>query len=179
LRRELGGLPFIAEDLGLITPKVRALREKLGLPGMRVLQFAFGGGPEDQFLPHNYERNTVVYTGTHDNDTTAGWFASLSREQREAVRRYAPEIGGSPLRAAWELMRLAWSSVADCAIAPLQDVLGLGSKARMNTPGTQSGNWGWRFAAGQLKEEAMARLGDLTHLYNRDATIPACPARPR
>ena len=167
LQRRLGGLPFIAEDLGLITPEVEALRERFGLPGMGVLQFAFGGGPEDKFLPHNFDRNTVAYTGTHDNDTTAGWFASLSAGQRRAVRQYAPEIGNDSRRAAWALLRLAWSSVAGCAIAPLQDVLGMGRSARMNTPGTATGNWRWRFTEDQLKPETLDRLGELTRLYNR------------
>jgi 4-alpha-glucanotransferase len=167
LRRKLGGLPFIAEDLGLITAEVEALRESFGLPGMRVLQFAFGGGAGDKFLPHNHERNTVVYTGTHDNDTTAGWFASLSRGQREVVRRYAPEIGDDAGKAAWGLLRMAWSSVADLAVAPLQDVLGLGSSARMNRPGTARGNWRWRFTEEQVKGETLDRLRELTSLYNR------------
>jgi 4-alpha-glucanotransferase len=116
-REALGGLPFIAEDLGLITPDVERLRDSLGLPGMRVLQFAFGDSAANPFLPHNYERNVVVYPGTHDNDTTVGWFARLKARERAAVRRYAPHVGDDP---AWEMMRLGWGSVANLAIAPAQ-----------------------------------------------------------
>jgi 4-alpha-glucanotransferase len=164
LRRELGSLPLVAEDLGLITPEVVALRESFGLPGMKVLQFAFGGAPDDPFLPHNYERNTVAYTGTHDNDTTVGWFKSLQSEERRRVERYVP---GSGRNVAWELIRLAWSSVADTAIAPLQDVLSLGPDARMNLPGTAAGNWGWRLKPGMLKNQLLDRLGEMTETYGR------------
>src|SRR5262249_48061999 len=112
VRRELGGLPLIAEDLGLITPEVEALRDELGLPGMRILQFAFGGAPEDRFLPHNYERQALVYTGTHDNDTTRGWYRTISDGERHFVRRYLGRDGSD---IAWDMIRLAWSSVADWA----------------------------------------------------------------
>jgi 4-alpha-glucanotransferase len=164
LRRRLGGLPLIAEDLGVITSEVEALRDQFGLPGMRVLQFAFGGAVEERFLPHNYERNTVVYTGTHDNDTTRGWYASLKEEEAELLHRYAPETEND---AAWGLIRLAWASVADHAVAPLQDVLGLGAEARMNFPGVAEGNWEWRFCARQLTDAVLDRLGSLTELYAR------------
>jgi 4-alpha-glucanotransferase len=127
LRRALGGLPLMAEDLGLITKEVEELRAQLRLPGMRVLQFAFGEGGGHAFLPHNYERLTVAYTGTHDNDTTRGWYASAPENVRDHVRRYLARDGRD---IAWDFIRLAWSSVADCAIAPLQDVLDLGSEAR-------------------------------------------------
>jgi len=157
-------LPLIAEDLGIITPEVDALREQFHLPGMRVLQFAFGGATEDRFLPHNYERNTVVYTGTHDNDTTLGWYRSISERERDFVRRY---LGRDGHDIAWDLIRLAWSSVADYAITPLQDVLSLGGEARMNLPGTSSGNWTWRLVEGQLTPAVLDRLGELTELYAR------------
>jgi 4-alpha-glucanotransferase len=166
LRDQLGGLPLIAEDLGLITPEVETLRDDLHLPGMRILQFAFGGAPEDRFLPHNYEPNSVVYTGTHDNDTTRGWYATIADHERHFVRRYLGRDGGD---IAWDLIRLAWSSVADWALAPLQDVLDLGTEARMNFPGKPSGNWGWRYTREQLTDGVLGRLEDLTRLYGRHA----------
>jgi 4-alpha-glucanotransferase len=164
LRDGLGGLPLIAEDLGLITPEVYALRDALALPGMRILQFAFGGAPEDRFLPHNYERNTVVYTGTHDNDTTRGWYEAIGEHERHFLRRYLGRDGSD---VAWDLLRLAWASVADWALAPLQDVLDLGTEARMNFPGKPSGNWSWRFTPHQLTQGVQDRLADLTQLYAR------------
>ncbi len=157
-------LPIIAEDLGVNTPEVDALREQFHLPGMRILQFAFGGATEDRFLPHNYERNTVVYTGTHDNDTTLSWYASITEKERDFVRRYLGRDGHDVV---WDLIRLAWASVADYAVTSLQDVLNLGPEARMNLPGRASGNWGWRFAEGQLSSAALDRLGELTELYGR------------
>jgi 4-alpha-glucanotransferase len=163
-RKALGSLPFIAEDLGLITPDVDALRRELNLPGMRVLQFAFGGSPRDQFLPHNYERNTVVYTGTHDNDTTVGWYRSLDRRTKQTVARYVP---GGPRDIATELTRHAWASVADLAVVPLQDVLALDSKARMNTPGRPTGNWGWRATPQMVTGRQFDHLADLTEAYAR------------
>ena len=164
LRKQLGDLPFVAEDLGLITPEVTSLRDGFDLPGMKVLQFAFGGSPDDPFLPHMYERNTVSYTGTHDNDTTKGWFESLKKEERQRVQRY---VQGTPKDLPWNMIRLAWSSVADTAIAPLQDILGLGSEARMNRPGTAENNWAWRFKPRVLKDRLLDRLGELTETYGR------------
>jgi 4-alpha-glucanotransferase len=164
LRDALGDLPIIAEDLGLITTEVEALRDHFHLPGMRILQFAFGGAVEHRFLPHNYERNTVVYTGTHDNDTTLGWFRALADHEARFLRRYVPHVDQEPV---WSLIRLAWSSVADYALAPLQDVLGLGTEARMNFPGRPAGNWSWRFRADMLSGHVLDRLGDLTDLYGR------------
>jgi 4-alpha-glucanotransferase len=164
LKAELGGLPVIAEDLGIITPEVEALRQEFGLPGMRVLQFAFGGAVESRFLPHNYDRNTIAYTGTHDNDTTAGWFAQLKPEEASFLEGYAPGGSKDP---AWALIRLAWGSVADVAIAPLQDVMRLGTEARMNTPGTAEGNWRWRFRSEMLADALLDALAELTHLYER------------
>jgi 4-alpha-glucanotransferase len=164
VRRELGKLPLIAEDLGLITPEVEALRDRLNLPGMRILQFAFGGAVEDRFLPHNYEPNTVVYTGTHDNDTTVGWSQSLGPDEARFLRQYVPHGDDS---VAWNLIRLAWMSVADYAMAPLQDVLSLGREARMNLPGRPDGNWGWRLKESQLTDGTLDRLRELTWLYGR------------
>ena len=162
-RDKLGGLPVIAEDLGLITPAVEASREQFQLPGMRVLQFAFSD-PKNIYLPHHYEPNTVVYTGTHDNDTTRGWFAAMDPKEKAFLQRYAPYIGAD---ISWDLIRLAWSSVANLAVAPLQDVLSLDAHARMNTPGQAADNWTWRFAEGDLAEPLLHRLAELTELYSR------------
>jgi 4-alpha-glucanotransferase len=167
LQRELGGLPLIAEDLGVITPEVEALREHLGLPGMRILQFAFGGAVENRFLPHNYEHNTVVYTGTHDNDTTRGWYATLTPGEGDFLRRY---LARDAHDISWDLIRLAWASVANCAVAPLQDILNLGTEARMNLPGRPAGNWGWRFTGDMLSGASLDRLRALTELYGRATT---------
>ncbi len=164
LREVLGNLPIIAEDLGLITPEVEALRDEFNLPGMRILQFAFGGGPDNPYLPHNYTRRTVAYTGTHDNDTTRGWFATAPERERDYVRRYLGRDGND---IAWDLLRAAWSSVADLAIAPLQDVLSLDTTARMNLPGRPAGNWGWRYTADQITPWVMDRLAEMTSIYGR------------
>ncbi|MFM7150974.1 MAG: 4-alpha-glucanotransferase, partial [Gemmataceae bacterium] len=163
LRDSLGGLPIIAEDLGLITPEVERLREQFGLPGMRILQFAFSG-PDNRFLPHHYERNTVVYTGTHDNDTTTGWYNALSEKDRAFVHQYLPWAGQE---IAWDLTRVAFASVADYALVPLQDLLNLPSEARMNYPGRATNNWSWRFQSGQVNTALQDRLGNLTALYSR------------
>jgi 4-alpha-glucanotransferase len=165
LQNKLGCLPFIAEDLGEITPSVERLRDRFSLPGMRVLQFAFGSGPQNPFLPHNHVRNSIVYTGTHDNDTTAGWFKTLSKSERARVRRYVPHADQKNIH--WELIRLAWMSVADLAIAPIQDVLGLGTSARMNVPGKATGNWGWRLKQLELHPQAMENLAELTQATGR------------
>jgi 4-alpha-glucanotransferase len=164
LRRALGGLPLMAEDLGLITKEVEDLRMKLELPGMRVLQFAFGEGSDHPFLPHNYVRRTVCYTGTHDNDTTRGWYATADEKARDHVRRYLARDGGD---VAWDFIRLAWGSVADLAITPLQDVLNLGSEARMNFPGRGVGNWGWRYQEAALTPGVLDALGHMTELFGR------------
>jgi 4-alpha-glucanotransferase len=165
VERGLGGnLPIVAEDLGTITPDVVALLDELGFPGMKLLHFAFGDKPDNPYLPHNYEPNAVVYTGTHDNDTTVGWYASLSEEERHRVRTYLQTDG---VDIAWDLIRLAHSSVADSAIVPLQDVLSLESESRMNKPGQPSGNWTWRFQPAQLDEVTAARLLELTTMFNR------------
>jgi 4-alpha-glucanotransferase len=164
LKSALGEVPIIAEDLGFITPEVEALREQFGFPGMKVLQFAFGSGPDNSHLPHNYPRNCVVYTGTHDNDTAVGWFNSASEGVREHFCKYTGTDGHE---VNWVMARLAMASVADLAIIPLQDILGLGSEARMNYPGRPDGNWQWRFLPGSLTPEMKSRLAELTGLYGR------------
>src|SRR5262249_55804834 len=158
----LGRLPLIAEDLGLITPDVRRLREEFHLPGMKVLQFAFDGNPENPFLPRNYGTDCVAYTGTHDNDTTRGWYEALPEGGKQAVWSYLGRIPGEATDVAWELIRLAWLSPAALAVAPLQDLLNLGSEARMNRPGKAEGNWGWRFTEEDLSSPAFQRLRELT-----------------
>ena len=157
---ELGGLPLIAEDLGVITPAVNRLRDELGLPGMAVMHWAFGGGRGNPHALANHREHQVVFTGTHDNDTAAGWFRSLRR--REQAR-----TGLDPREPNWSLIALALSSRAALALIPAQDVLGLGSEARMNTPGRPSGNWRWRLRRGQLTDEHAARLGELTAASGR------------
>ncbi|MBU6428337.1 MAG: 4-alpha-glucanotransferase, partial [Cyanobacteria bacterium REEB65] len=164
LERKLGRLPLIAEDLGVITPEVEELRDRFGLPGMKILQFAFGEDPTNAFLPHNYLANGVVYTGTHDNDTTAGWYAGLGAKDRDHLAAY---LGGTIEEPAWALIRLALASVAAGAVLPLQDVLSIGSEGRMNLPGRASGNWAWRFGTDALTQELAERLADLTRTYGR------------
>ena len=139
IKKKLGKLPVLAEDLGVITPEVEALRDKFEFPGMKVLQFAFGSDPGNPFLPFNYTRNAVVYTGTHDNDTTVGWFNTANDYEKQNLLLYLGCI--SPEGIHWDLIRLALSSIANQAIIPLQDVLGLGTEARMNFPSTAEGNW--------------------------------------
>lgn len=173
LRERFGGLPLIAEDLGHITSEVHELRDRFDLPGMKVLQFAFGGGPDHPYLPHNFVRRCFAYTGTHDTDTTVGWFRSPQAQhehperwtaEREAVLRY---LGTTGREIHWDLVRLALGSVAETAMFPLQDVLGLGVEARMNVPGVATGNWGWRFRNGMLDCECSERLAELTWIYDR------------
>ena len=159
-----GKLPIIAEDLGIITPQVSALRGAVGLPGMRVLQFAFDGHADNPYLPHNYEADTVAYTGTHDNDTSWGWWRSLPADERDQVRRY---LGISGEFSEWDLIRAASSSVAALAIIPMQDILGLGSESRMNQPGLAQGSWEWRFSWHQVAPWHADRLAELTGLYGR------------
>lgn len=159
-----GVLPVIAEDLGIITAPVRALRAAVDLPGMRVLQFAFDGHADNPYLPHNYQADTVVYTGTHDNDTTWGWWCALAAGERELVRRY---LGISGEFSEWDLIRAALSSVAALAVIPMQDVLGLDSTSRMNQPGLAQGSWQWRFSWHQVAPWHADRLAELTRLYGR------------
>ncbi len=165
VQAELGRLPIIAEDLGVITPGVAALRDALGFPGMAVLQFAFGGDPENPYLPPHIGPNRVVYTGTHDNDTTSGWYRGLGSSERAQLARYCP--GVSLATASWSLVELAWRSAATLAIAPVQDLLDLGSEARMNTPGLLSPrNWSWRLEQ-TLSSALASRLRALTGASNR------------
>jgi 4-alpha-glucanotransferase len=170
--RDLGGLPFVAEDLGTITPDVSALRDDWHIPGTRVLQFAFDGHADNPYLPHNYVANTVVYTGTHDNPTTRAWYESLPDAERANLWRYVKRAPGSEADAAPALLDLAWSSSAALAIAPLQDVLNLGKEARMNQPGSPGGNWRWRVTAEQLSRVALESLHDLTRASARTMEVP-------
>jgi len=165
LRDGLGSLPVIVEDLGLITPEVHALRRRFKVPGMRVMQFGFGSLGEALHRPHRLPRNCVAYTGTHDNDTAAGWFAALEPEHRERFLEFAPDAESQPVDA---LIRMAWSSPANLAIAPMQDLLRLGTEHRMNVPGTPAGNWRWRLTDEQLDDaEWVGRLGRWTTIYDR------------
>lgn len=164
VRAALGRLPFVAEDLGVITEDVTALRKAVGLPGMRVLQFGFDAHDGDH-APHNLTKDVVVYTGTHDNDTTRGWFASLAPTVKERVLDY---VGGTADEASWSLIRAAYTSVADRAVVPVQDVLDLGSEARMNVPGVAKGNWSWRAPSDAFTPELAQRLRRLAHDTERD-----------
>ncbi len=175
LQNALGRLPIIAEDLGVITPDVEALRDDFGFPGMRILQFAFGGDSRNVDLPHNYHRNLVVYTGTHDNDTTVGWFESAAgegstrddaqvRRERDFCLRY---LNSNGKEIHWDFIRAALASVADVALIPAQDLLGSGTMARMNLPASTGGNWHWRFRREDLSVEVRERLLEMTELYNR------------
>ncbi len=165
LNDKLGKLPIMAEDLGEITPEVYELRDRFDFPGMKILHFAFGGGPDNPYLPFIYPRNCVVYTGTHDNNTTVGWFNELSEGEKESVLRYLGALSSEGIN--WDLIRLAVGSVANQAIIPLQDILGLGGEAQMNFPGKATGNWGWRYQPGALTEELRDRLKALTYTYGR------------
>ena len=165
INQKFGDLPIIAEDLGVITPEVVALRDRYEFPGMKILQFAFGAGPGDPFLPFNYDRNCVVYTGTHDNDTTVGWFNQLSNYERDEVLRYLGCI--DPQGIHWSLIRMGWMSIANIAIVPYQDLLGLDTDARMNFPGKPEGNWGWRYRPEALNKEVGDRLKTMTYISGR------------
>jgi 4-alpha-glucanotransferase len=184
LRESLGDLPIVAENLGVITPDVEMLRERFGFPGMAILQFAFGADAQaSTFIPHNLQHHVAAYTGTHDNDTTAGWWTShgagdstRSAEQVEDERDFALrylDAKDKPIH--WAFIRALMASVAEIAVVPLQDVLGLGSEARMNLPGRASGNWLWRYAEGDLRDEDAARLRELAELFGRlpEAAPPA------
>ncbi len=177
IRKALGELPIIAEDLGVITPDVENLRDDFGFPGMRILQFAFSSDTKNIDLPHNYHRNVVVYTGTHDNDTTVGWFNSVAGEgstrtaeqikcEREFCMTYL-NTAGKEIH--WDFIRGVFASVANTAIVPLQDILGLGTEARMNLPNSTSGNWTWRFKEDCLSDDLAGRLKRLSDLYGRVA----------
>jgi 4-alpha-glucanotransferase len=174
-RRQLGDLPIVAEDLGSISPEVHQLRDELGFPGMRVLQFGFADDTGWYHQPHNFPRHCVVYTGTHDNDTAVGWFQSLSQPQSDGASRNLDHERRTVLdythtdghEIHWNLIRLALTSAADTAVIPLQDILGLGSQARMNTPGTIEGNWRWRYTTEMLTPQVEQRLADLTKSTER------------
>ncbi len=167
IRDALGTLPIIAEDLGVVTPGVEALRDGFGLPGMKVLQFAFGDPcGDDPFLPHNHVHNCIVYTGTHDNNTTVGWWQSgeATPGMKECMTEY---IGHKVTEPNWDLIRLGMMSVAHTVVVPLQDVFGFGADTRMNTPGRESGNWGWRFTPEWLQHPSKERLAAMTELFSR------------
>ena len=170
--RALGGLPFVVEDLGIITPDVVRLRDDFDLPGTRVLQFAFDGDRHSPHLPHNYPANTVVYTGTHDNPTTRGWYEALGDAQRRRLWRTVRRIDGGSREAVTAMLSLAWSSAAALAIAPFQDVLGLGDEARMNVPGAAGGNWRWRCTRDTLTPEVFESLRQMTLTAGR-ASAPS------
>lgn len=168
MAKEIGELPIIAEDLGLITPEVEELRDGCGFPGMKILQFAFDSDEHNAYLPHNYETpNCVVYTGTHDNDTTVGWYLSdaVAASSKERAMRYANSHEGMPVH--WDFIRMAFASTARLAIVPMQDVLGFGSDCRMNLPSTNKDNWRWRLAPRFLTDALRARLRDETVFYGR------------
>ena len=168
LRQQRPILPIIAEDLGVITPDVEKLRDRFGFPGMKILQFAFDSGPDNPYLPHNHLPNSVVYTGTHDNNTTLGWWSESDAAAKQRVKDYLLR----PCREMpWPLVETALASVAKLAILPLQDILSLPAGSRMNTPGTATGNWEWRFTKQQLTDESAERLRNLSHLYGRNLCI--------
>jgi 4-alpha-glucanotransferase len=164
VKKEFGNLPIIAEDLGEIAPEVYQLRDQFNLPGMKILVFAFDSGESNQFLPHHYPENCVVYTGTHDNDTVLGWFNRIGEEEKSFALRY---LGTSGEDIAWDLIKLAWSSRAVYAIAPLQDLLSLDNSARMNYPGNPQGNWQWRCSTGDFSEGLLKRLLSINENYGR------------
>jgi 4-alpha-glucanotransferase len=174
IQEKMGSLPIIAEDLGVITPDVVAIRDSFHLPGMKLLQFAFSTDSADPFLPHNYIENCVAYTGTHDNDTSRGWYHSAPEVERDFCRRYLARSGDD---ISWDMIRFIWSSVAGMTLAPIQDFLSLGTEARMNYPGKASGNWTWRIPARVLDDKGLNyRIHELNNLYSRlkdrDYSIP-------
>jgi 4-alpha-glucanotransferase len=164
LKEQLGTLNVIAEDLGVITPEVEKLRDDFGLPGMKILQFAFTSDTSNVNLPHNYTSNFIVYTGTHDNDTSLGWFNSIDKKERRFLHKY---ISGKGKQFVRNFMEDAWASAAYIAIVPMQDVLGLDTDSRMNTPGTATGNWNWRFSWSQIRTNYKVFLKKITEKYNR------------
>ena len=167
LRQAFDPLRLVAEDLGTITPEVTALRDQFNFPGMKVLQFAFDGNPDNPYLPHNHIRNSVVYTGTHDNNTTLGWYQELSEEKRSYVLDY---LGEAAVGMPWSMVRSALMSVAKLAMVPMQDVLGLGADGRMNRPGVDEGNWRWRFSWQEVPAALASRMRRLVRLYGREVS---------
>lgn len=165
MKEKLGNKAVIAEDLGFLTPSVIELVKKTGYPGMKILQFAFDSREESDYLPHNYTKNSVVYTGTHDNDTTVGWYANFNKKDKDFAKRYLNIRKNKDVH--WEFIRAALASVADTAIIPIQDYLGLGSEARINTPSTLGDNWKWRLLPGQLDDELAEEIRRFTKLYGR------------
>jgi len=176
IRASLGSLPIIAEDLGVITSDVVALREKFQLPGMKILQFAFASDADDPFLPHNYPVNCVVYTGTHDNDTALGWYRRVPESEKNAYRKYFDRDGS---HVSWDLIRGVWSSVAAFSLAPMQDFLGLDNQARMNYPGNPSGNWSWRMPLEALNNTLSDRIRDLNTVFGRHKPLPNQAPKPK
>lgn len=165
IQQQLGELPIIAEDLGVITEGVRAMRDTFDFPGMKILQFAFGGELNSEFLPYNFKTtNCVVYTGTHDNETTVGWYQNANDREKDHVRRYLA-VSGQDI--AWDMIRLAWGSVADTAVCTMQDLMSLDNTARMNFPGKVGGYWCWRYQPRQLTDQIKFRLREMTELYGR------------
>jgi 4-alpha-glucanotransferase len=173
---QMGSLPIIAEDLGVITPDVVALREKFNLPGMKVLQFAFASDADDPFLPHNYPVNCVVYTGTHDNDTALGWYQRVDESEKSTYRKYFDRDGSN---VSWDLIRGVWSSVAAFSLAPMQDFLSLDNQARMNYPGNPSGNWGWRMRPEAMNARLSERIRDLNSIFGRHKPRPDQGSKPK
>lgn len=165
IKEQLGELPIIAEDLGTMTQGVIDLRENTGFPGMKILGFAFDSGEENEYLPHTYTKNCVVYTGTHDNDTIIGWFSKAKENDKDYAKAYLNCTNDNDFH--WDALRGAWSSVADIALAPIQDFLGLGSESRINTPGVASGNWQWRLKENILTEDLASKIKTLTKIYGR------------
>jgi 4-alpha-glucanotransferase len=164
LRKQLGTFPLIAEDLGTITPAVEDLRDRFNMPGMKVLQFGFTSDENNEHLPHNFQVNTVVYTGTHDNDTIWAWLHAAGEKEKKFALKYLQNYHVNPV---WGMIEMAWASVASRAVIPLQDLLELGAEARMNIPGVAEGNWGWRFRWDQIKGKHGKFLKDITTKYNR------------
>jgi 4-alpha-glucanotransferase len=164
IKSKLGDLPIIAEDLGVITEGVTKMRDDFNLPGMKILQFAFAADPDDDFLPHNYPVQFVAYTGTHDNNSTRGWYEAAPEREKDFCRRYLARSGGD---IAWSMIRVLWRSVAAWVLAPMQDFLSLGEWARMNYPGNPSGNWVWRMHPNAINEGLIRRLHETNYLYGR------------
>ena len=167
LEKNIKGLDVIAEDLGFLTDSVRELLAKSGYPGMKVLQFAFDESGESVYLPFRYDKNCIVYTGTHDNETTKGWLLGLTKSNQDYVNQYTACEGKDTDECVWGLIRAAQSSVAEVCVIPLQDYLLLGNEARMNTPSTLGDNWKWRLTKGQLQDQTIKRIYEMTRLYGR------------